>query len=208
MLPSRTLIAAALLSCLGSAYGADQTETRQLARFTEIRIKAPVDMTYTVGPTASLQVSASAEMLSQLVLSVSNGELTIDAKSGSDFHHGVRVVATGPLLTGVSIDGAGNFKATGLTGAAFNTRIAGAGSISATGAVHHINASVKGAGDIDLKKLTAKDAVITIAGTGSVKAYASESVAVTVNGVGSVDISGKPAKRDVTTHGIGSVSFD
>lgn len=104
MLLSRSLLAVVLLSSLTTTYAADQTESRQLTRYSEIRIKAPVEMSYTVGPSASLQVTAAPEVLAQLTTTVSNGELTIDLKSGSDVRHAIHIVATGPALSGVSID--------------------------------------------------------------------------------------------------------
>jgi hypothetical protein len=63
-----------------------------------------------------------------------------------------------------------------------------------------------GAGSLDLSRLEAVSATVTVNGAGSIEVNATGSLVATVNGVGSINYYGKPSKVTTAINGVGSIS--
>jgi Putative auto-transporter adhesin, head GIN domain len=65
---------------------------------------------------------------------------------------------------------------------------------------------MNGAGKMDLSQLEAVSALVTANGAGSIDVNSTGSLDATVNGVGTINYYGKPAKVTTAINGVGSIS--
>ncbi len=87
----------------------------------------------------------------------------------------------------------------------FISRIAGSGSINASGSSDLCSAEINGNGNISLENFAVREASCIIEGNGDVRISASESLIVRITGNGNVYYKGNPAKFDVKINGTGVI---
>lgn len=140
--------------------------------------------------------------------------------------HDVRVYITAPQFVSLDIAGACEFVMTEpLTGESLNVHtagavegtlpvdltgrlfldLAGAGSLHITGSVDQIVADVAGAASIDAKSCIAREASVSISGAGSMSVHSTDSLDVTIAGVGELTYYGNPANVNKSIAGLGSI---
>ena len=86
-----------------------------------------------------------------------------------------------------------------------NAVVQGSGDIVLGGTCTSVSGTVQGSGDLDLRRLKATDAVMTVAGSGDIRVQASGSLKAMVQGSGDILYSGSPASIDRTVQGSGDV---
>jgi hypothetical protein len=190
------------------ASGPMKTEERSLTAFSSITLAAPVEMSFTAGARPRLVVSAPADVLPLLSTTVEGGRLVVKLTGSVVLHDPIRIEASGPVLESVDIAGAGDLRATGITGRLLRVEVSGSGNVIASGRAERVEARISGSGAVDVSTLQARDLAVEVSGSGDVKAYASQAAQVAVLGSGDVRVWGKPAQRSVNRLGSGQVSFD
>ncbi|MFV8369922.1 head GIN domain-containing protein [Flavobacterium sp. LB2R40] len=88
----------------------------------------------------------------------------------------------------------------------FNVNLSGSGDIVLTGKTENFNSDLNGSGDIDASDLKAKNAKITVYGSGDSKVFCSESLHARVSGSGDIEYTGDPKKKDTKVNGSGAIS--
>jgi hypothetical protein len=93
----------------------------------------------------------------------------------------------------LAVEGSGALSAGDVAADTLSIGLAGSGRIELAGRANALTADLQGTGDLVASRLTAQDATITSATSGSVSLTAARSATVTALGVGSVTIGGRPA---------------
>lgn len=209
---TRWLSACAMLALLagcsgGGASGPPQTQPRQVGDFHEIELRGAADLVVTVGPTAALTITADPETLEQLRTEVNDGRLVIshDSKLAMVRAGSLRVEASTQRLESLAIAGAGSARITGVQGPLLKLDLSGAGSLVASGETQRLEAEVRGAGEMNLSGLIARDAKVSVNGTGAIKVHATGALEAAVNGVGSITYAGNPQPVNSRINGVGSI---
>lgn len=83
----------------------------------------------------------------------------------------------------------------------------GSGGITAFDRVDLLDAEVAGSGDVVASELVATSAKLSVAGSGHIGAYVSNSVKARVAGSGDIVIRGNPPIRDHSVAGSGDINF-
>jgi hypothetical protein len=207
-------LAALVSGCVGdyrekvAGTGPVVTETRAAGPFHRIEVDGSADVRVTVGPSPSVAVQAQKNIADLMDTTVSGGTLTIQDKKpySSDEHVVVRV--TTPELDAYSIRGASDATIVGAKGPKLNLTISGAGNVAASGKVDELSLSCSGAGNGNLRNLEARDAVVSVSGVGNANVNASQTLDVTVAGVGSVTYHGSPRIVQKSVVGVGTITQD
>ncbi|HZV66702.1 MAG TPA: DUF2807 domain-containing protein [Telluria sp.] len=84
----------------------------------------------------------------------------------------------------------------------------GAGQITVNGQSKLLRAKLGGVGSLDAQQLRADTVDLDMTGLGGATVYAKTSANLRLNGLGSATVYGKPANRNSTAHGLGSVSWN
>lgn len=181
--------------------------TRTLALDTSqpLEIAAPVELRYIKGDTARLTVRGPERLMKGLAWE--KGQLSL--KEDHWFHNrSLKIEITAPEMPDLLYRGAGDIRLEHIDQPALALEMAGAGNITARGRVQELTVQSRGAGNIDLSELVARDAIVSLAGVGNIDINASGKVDATLSGAGNVSLHRKPAELTSRIHGIGSIDND
>jgi hypothetical protein len=193
--PSMTVIADCPEDVLTEICGGTLTiSTRPTARRVDGCIHIDGDVTIVSG--YSLQVFHGH------IGNVAGGDIVINGDG-----HRATVEITLPGLPEVSISGACNLCLERLNQDAIELEISGSGTVTLTGRVKHLDATISGAGDVNAKKLEAESASLNVSGAGKIKALVKSSLKARVSGAGGIKVWGDPALRDTRVSGVGDIRF-
>lgn len=198
--------------------------------FDRVVLRGPDDIIVTTGPNASVRAEGDHAALEKLEVSVRDGTLIVGRVKEGWFGSGVQrgkatVKVTMPAIRGADIAGSGDMTIDRVATAAFETAIAGSGSLDVAsletqelgfsiagsgdvrigaGKSEQMTAAIAGSGNLDLTAVNVGNAKISIVGSGDVKANVSDHADVTIIGAGDVEITGG-AECKVSKMGAGDV---
>lgn len=190
---------------LRASLGTQTEELRKVARFHKLSVKGAVDVRYQVGEHCTVKVTAPATLLSRVLTLVKDGELRIDLDSSAFSYMPLEVEVIGPSLTGLTMAGACEVKAVGLTGEALRVSKKGAGALELQGNATAVTLEASGAGDIDAVGLRTGHLVVELAGAGEIRAFSREVARASLKGAGLIRIYGRPTQVDIRQTGAGSI---
>lgn len=193
--------------CIGMTVGSGPSmdQDRQAGDFTRVASEGSIDVDLTVGPATSLRVEAEENLLPKIKTEIKDGTLHIDVDGSFATGKGIRVVATTPELTAVSVAGSGDILVKGAAGPSLSLAISGSGTIDARGAVDSLSVVVSGSGDLRGFELPAQSVSATVSGSGDADVNAAASLNAVVSGSGDIRYKGSPSVNK-TISGSGSVS--
>jgi len=178
---SAALAVFALCAWVGKAQADDspiKTETRHLQVFKDLEIDCSATATFSVAPTASVTITAPANLLPLLLTKIEGGRLVIRRKEGlgiskfpSFSSSDVKLAITGPSLGSIAVLGSASVKAPELTGGDIDLNLRGSGTIEASGATaKNLTVELPGSGEIVLNGINGKSIKLNIEGSGRIKA--------------------------------------
>ncbi|MBU6268471.1 MAG: DUF2807 domain-containing protein [Sphingomonadales bacterium] len=170
-----------------------------------LEVAAPVELHYTKGENTELTVKGPQKLMDALVWE--NGRLSLKNDSWMH-HHSLKIEITAPRMPDLVYKGAGNIELENVDQPALALDMAGAGNIDGKGQVQTLTVRSRGAGNIDLSELAARDATVTAAGVGNVDIAATGKVEATLSGAGNISLHRKPTELTSKVNGIGSISED
>ncbi|EIZ78402.1 hypothetical protein WSK_3021 [Novosphingobium sp. Rr 2-17] len=184
-------------------HGPRKTRSFPVVSGSQIAMEIPVELDFVKGDKSEMTVEGPASVVDRLVWT--NGRLSIQGKS---VKHGIKVHITAPEIAGLDLDAPGDITMTGLDQQKLYLNSNAAISLDASGKVQQVFVDTRGAGDIDLGKLEAKDATVHVRGVGDVTLGATGTVNVEINGAGNVSLVRKPATLQSRINGVGSIDHD
>jgi len=202
----------------------------EISSFTELIVKVPFNVIFTQGDASTLTIDADAATLQIIEVVQKGDELTIgindnqnkNVKSSED----VKIYLSTPALKKINLAGSGSFSSTNslisketittsvagsgnidilILSAALKGDIAGSGNITIKGTTKNVTFSIAGSGNMMLLDLIAEDVTGEIAGSGSAKVHANNSLEASIAGSGDLTYSGDPKKVTKNINGSGSV---
>ena len=186
--------------------GVSKTESRTVSSFSKIELSGSPEVEVTVGPAASLSVTADDNILPLIETKVDGRTLDIDSKGSYNTSIGVKVKITAPTLEGVSISGSGDIHVTELKAGEFETGITGSGNIVIVGTSDQLTAQITGSGNLKADELSVKHARVTVTGSGNATIRATDEVDATVTGSGDIRYAGNPPQVKSNVIGSGQIS--
>ncbi len=128
-------------------------------------------------------------------------KLSLDGAGSLDFNSHYRNVVA-------HLGGVGSMTLNSGTAERIELDMHGAGHIDVNGQAKLLKANLGGVGSLEAKALRADAVDLDMSGLGSATVYATTSANLKLNGLGSATVYGKPANRNASAHGLGSVSWD
>ena len=189
------------------AKGPIRTEVRAEPAYSGIRVDAPADVTFSPSAKSQVTVTAPADVLPLVETNVTDGTLVIGLKGPVVLSSPIAIAATGPSLAAITLAGSGRVKAVGLSGPALDISLAGSGVVVANGTVGQVAIRLTGSGDVDVASIRAASVRGLIAGSGTIRAFARDSVDARITGSGAFIVSGDPAQRASSVTGSGEILF-
>ncbi|MCG2585818.1 GIN domain-containing protein [Massilia sp. TS11] len=105
------------------------------------------------------------------------------------------------------LGGVGSLTITNTATDTMNLSMQGAGAVTLNGSTRNLVGKLGGIGSLDAKKFEADSVDLDMSGLGSASVYAKSSASLNLSGLGSATVYGKPANRNTSARGLGSVSW-
>jgi hypothetical protein len=186
--------------------GVAKTESRAVAAFSKIDLSGSPDVEVTIGPAASVAVTADDNILPIIETKVEGDTLRIGSKGSYNTRLGVKLIITVPALDGVSVLGSGDIHVTGLKAGDMDASVTGSGDVTLAGNADRLHAKITGSGDLRAGELGAKEVRVTVTGSGDATVRATEQLDASVTGSGDVRYSGKPPQVRKNVIGSGDIA--
>lgn len=106
-----------------------------------------------------------------------------------------------------SLGGVGNLKIQGVDSETVDLSLGGAGYVTLSGRSKHLRAELGGLGGLDAQACTVEAVTLDLSGLGNATVNARGSANLSLSGMGSVTVFGKPANRKVALDGLGKVNW-
>jgi hypothetical protein len=205
------------------------TETRQVSGFSALRLDGAGRLVITQGTTENLEIQAEDNLIGELTSEVQDNtlvlgyqqqpwrktilptqpiiynltvtdltKLTLNGAGDID----IRSLETGSLV--IDINGAGQIDIKEIIADQLTVNFAGTGSVTVSGVVSDQVVILDGAGNYQAGDLQSRSTSIEINGLGNGTVYATETLAITINGGGSVGYYGSPRVTQEIT-GLGDI---
>jgi len=183
-----------------------ETEIRNVADFKSIEIAGNFVVDIEIEDAYYLEVKADDNLMDYITTRVRGENLIIDTKKNLNPRKDIKIKIKTPHLEMIESSGANEIWASGINEDYLEIILSGAGSIDLRGDVEKLQIGLSGAGNVNARKLYAKNTRISISGAASADVYASESIDAEVSGVGSIDFYGDPADVRTDISGVGSIN--
>ena len=185
--------------------GSPASEVREVAPFTSVDLAGSNEVSISVGTTQSVRVEADDNLLDLVTTRVRAGELVIDNDGDFQTRGPMRVQITLPELDAVTLSGSGTVSLQGIDTETLTVRLPGSGVIRAAGSVDRLRATLVGSGELLLDAVTAARATAVLSGSGLIRLTASDSLAATVSGSGTILYGGDPSSVIKSVTGSGAI---
>ena len=181
--------------------GAIRSEARSVSSFDRIRVDGRTDVVIRPGA-PMLTLRGQEREVDRVETTVSDGTLAIDPEGDDE---PLEVTITVPRLRGVEIEGGGEIELVEVDSEVLELHLDGAGELTASGSVAALDATLGGAGELQLADLRARRATVRVEGVGGAEVNVSEELDATVTGVGAIEYHGDPIVRS-DVPGLGDVT--
>jgi hypothetical protein len=183
--------------------GTIDSESRIVTDFTGIELNGSGTVHITVGPEASLTVTADTALLPKLRTKVTSGVLALNGlKWESADESSVVYEVTVPSLESLELSGEGDITITGIDAQTFSVELNGQGDITLSGRTDSLGISQNGEGDVSARGLVVDDVTVELTGSGEIDVTAEETLRVELSGEGDVTYTGSPdVSMEVTGEG-------
>ncbi len=204
--------------------GTAATEARAVGPFATVSRSGSMTLEVTVGPAASVEVTADDNLLTLVRTEVQGDTLVVDSRGSISPRTPIVVRVTTPTLDALITNGSGDATLTGVSGDRLALTSSGSGSIDASVEVARLSARLSGSGGLRLRgraddlgidlsgsgTVHARDAAcqaarIAITGSGSAELTVRDTLDAAITGSGSIDYWGAPGKVARTITGSGQL---
>ena len=180
------------------------TVQQQIGPFTEISAKGGLRIEWRSGA-PSLSLTTDQNLTQYFEVKNSGNRLELKMRERVRPTHGVKIVLTGPSLSGAKLSGAADLVAHGVTGSTFAVQTKGAADVIVDGTVNQLLADMTGAAKLKASDLKAQTVEISTTGATDAWVHAEQKLRVAITGAGDVTYSGNPATIEKKVTGAGSI---
>ena len=189
------------------------TKKYSVTPFNKIENKAPANIVFTQGNATKVEADGPDNYIPQLIVMVKDSTLSISMdkdkfKNFKSSKINISIYLKDSVKVtdlSISAEGVGSIEANALMARSIKVSQEGVGSINLKGQAGHATYYLEGVGSLKAKDMIVSDVVVEQNGVGSVSCYASGTINISAQGVGSVNYYGDPRVTGLKKSGIGSV---
>lgn len=223
-----------MTSCINFSSGPKPSKNKitkkySVTPFNKIENRAPASIVFTQGNVTKVEADGPDNYIPHLIVMVKDSTLSIsmDKDKFKNFKSSkIKIVITSPDLCGIkqrgvgsiylkdsvkvmdlsiAAEGVGSIEANALMARSIEVSQEGVGSINLKGQANSAKYYLEGVGSLKAKDMIVSDAIVEQNGVGSVSCYASGTIKISAQGIGSVNYYGDPRVTGLNKSGIGSV---
>jgi hypothetical protein len=192
-------------------------QTRELAHFTGVSMSLPASVELRIGNSEGITIETDDNLLPLIETVIENGTLKVrPSKRNMNLQtRSMKIVINAEEVERISLGGSGSIESDPLKGRAMKFDLGGSGTINIKsiegesisvalggsgnfktggGTAGNLSVSIGGSGDVDLDlgRVKAREASVSVAGSGEALIWASNALSVTIAGSGDVNYYGDP----------------
>ena len=219
-------LAAVATGCGVEGNGAKTTELRGESGFRRVAINMDLDARITPADAFSIAITIDSNLQRHVTTRLRGDTLVVDEDQPLDFSGRAQAVITLPAFLGASLSSDGTVAISGFTpardlefdssggghlaweglAARVGVSQSGGGRVELTGTADLLEAEDSASGDIDARALIARDARLSLSGSGSIFATVEHEVSrAAIAGSGNIELWGAAEVRDTDLDGSGAV---
>jgi Putative auto-transporter adhesin, head GIN domain len=209
--------------------GVIKEETRTVGDFSSVDIGQAIQATITVGPETSVRIEGDDNILPILKTEVRDGKLETSFENGVSVwtDKPIMMTITTPKLTAIGASGASKVTAivkptdsfkvdssgashvdvTGVESDKLELGASGASQVTVAGTTKKLAVEMSGASQIHANSVPAESVSVHGSGASQAEVQTNGSIKGDLSGATSVNVTGKPEKKDVSTSGASHVSY-
>ncbi len=149
------------------------TKTRTVSDFDEIRMAGSFDVELLKGEEGTITIKADENLMDYIVTEVKNGHLKIKSKKGYEIRSTKTILITVTFddIEGVSLAGSGDISSSDFIDSShLNLSILGSGDLDLKVSTKNLTSNISGSGNINLNG-SSDEFTCTIAGSGNINGY-------------------------------------
>lgn len=191
--------------------GVIATECRKVSGFSDIVLNGPISFLFSVveDEAPAIAIEADENILPFVKAEVENEVLNVWFDGCLSTNNPIKVAATMPRsITSCRSNGSGRSELRGINSVTLRLNLNGSGKIISKGRVDSLYAELNGSGDIKAQKLSARDAIVSLNGSGDIHVCAHSSISASLSGSGDIEVDGNPMKRETRIIGSGDINWN
>lgn len=208
--------------------GTINSEKRTTADYDEIKIAGFFDVELVSGKEGNITIQGEENLIQYIKTETEKGVLKVFTENNINISTNKKMLITIPFenINAVSLSGSGDVSTKNtIKTNQFKTKLAGSGDVTlivdATEILADLNGSgdlvlkgnteslitkLVGSGDIDTTELNAKNADVSVTGSGDATVYCSSNFKARVSGSGDISYKGNPKTKDTKIMGSGDIT--
>lgn len=181
-----------------------------LSDFDTIRVDGAIALHVTQGA-FSVSVEVEDDRFEEVELSVKSGQLIIGTGERDEENWNqntdVRVTISMPTFKGIEVRGAIDGLIEDIESDRVEIELKGAGNLEFVGTCGKAVLDLRGAGNVEARKMKCKDVEVDLRGVGNAEVYASERVDADLKGLGNIEVYGEPGSVRENVSGFGDIDI-
>jgi hypothetical protein len=167
---------------------------RSVSDFTSIQVNLGADLILTQSNSENLRIEAEDNLFSYIETTVLNGRLLVTTPNNISLKltQPIKLYITFETLDSIEIFGTSNITAENLNLDTLSIAFSGSGSTRLTGTVTQQTINIQGQATINNFDLASRNVTVDISGSGTIYLNATDTLNVTVAGMGNIHYTGNP----------------
>lgn len=185
--------------------GVRKSEKRSVSAFDSVRFDGAFDVTIELQKKRGIEVSSDDNIIPHIVTEVKGRTLHVTSRKSICSKIGLLIHITNDDIQKITADGSSDISISDVKNKKLNVIINGAGDFRASGATGAFDARISGSGNLDARELHADEVAVSIDGAGDAVVYASEKLTASIDGAGDISYYGNPKNVTKNISGAGDI---
>lgn len=185
--------------------GIRKSEKRNVSSFDSVHLDGAFDVVIELQKKRGLEVSGDNNIIPHITTEVKGNRLHVTTNESICSKMELRVYIANNNVKEITSDGSSDIAVSGVKNRALTVSINGAGDFKASGSTGAFDARVSGSGNLDARKLHADEVTISIDGAGDADVYASKKLTASIDGSGDITYFGDPKEVTRSISGAGDI---
>ena len=185
--------------------GVRKSEKRDVSSFDSVSFDGAFDVTIALQKPRGIEVSGDDNIVPHIITEVKGHTLHVTSRKSICSKIGLRVHISNDDIQKIIADGSSDISVSNVNNREFTVHINGAGDFRASGKTGAFVASISGSGNVNARQLQADEVDISIDGAGDAAVYASGKLTASIDGAGSIAYYGDPREVVKNISGAGDI---
>lgn len=178
---------------------------RPLKKFNWIKNSTSADIFIQIAERSEVIIEGDENIIKLIDTSIEGASLVLSNKKGYSSNTQLVIRIYTPELLKLDLNGAGDVQLKALNGPMFEVTLNGTADIVAEGRVNYLKVTINGAGDVDFNRLHSQKSVVSLNGAADIYLYTTHSLKASIQGSGTIYVSGKPKTVSKNISGAGEI---